>query len=70
MIVDPTRVCEVLVGLGDVRVLGADDVGEFQRSVHGPGMIAGAVDHHRPLENPGCQARRCRCPNAKRSLTR
>ena len=44
--------------------------GEFQRSVHGPGMIAGAVDHHRPLENPGCQARRCRCPNAKRSLTR
>jgi len=25
-------------------------IGEFQRSVHGPGMIAGAVDHHRPLE--------------------
>jgi hypothetical protein len=44
--------------------------GEFQRSVHGPGMIAGAVDPHRPLENPGCQARRCRCPNAKRSGSR
>ena len=25
MIVDPTRVCELLVGLGDVTVLGADD---------------------------------------------
>jgi ATP-dependent DNA helicase RecG len=45
-----------------------EQVGEFQRSVHGPGMIAGAVDHHRPLERPQCQARRCRCPNARRSL--
>ena len=25
MIVDPTRVCELLVGLGEVTVLGADD---------------------------------------------
>ena len=30
-------------------------------------MIAGADDHHRPLENPECQAHRCRCPNARRS---
>jgi len=44
--------------------------GEFQRSVHGPGMIAGACDTHRPLETTGCQARRCRCPNARRSLSR
>lgn len=34
MIVDPTRVCEVLVGLGDVRVLGADDVPGDSVRVH------------------------------------
>jgi len=45
-------------------------VGEFQRSVHGPGMIAGACTTPRPLETTGCQARRCRCPNARRSLAR
>jgi len=34
-------------------------VREFQRSVQGPGMIAGGSDHHRPLEIPGCQVHRC-----------
>jgi hypothetical protein len=35
-----------------------------------PVMMTGACDHHRPLESPGCQARRCRCPNARRSPSR
>ena len=35
-----------------------------------PVMMTGAVDPHRPLEIPGCQARRCRCPNARRSAAR
>ncbi len=35
-----------------------------------PVMMIGAVDHHRPMEIPGCQARRCRCPNARRSPSR
>lgn len=34
MIVDPTRVCEVLVGLPDVRVLGVDDVPDAALVVH------------------------------------
>jgi hypothetical protein len=37
--------------------------GESQRSVDGPGMIAGAVTAHRPLELPGCQVHRCRRVN-------
>lgn len=44
MIVDPTRVCELLVGLGDVTVLGAvDDVG-------GPVL----VHVETRVERPGC----------------
>ena len=35
-----------------------------------PVMMAGAVDPHRPLEIPGCQACRCRCLNARRSVPR
>jgi len=35
-----------------------------------PVMMTVAVDPHRPLEIPGCQARRCRCPNARRSAAR
>ena len=35
-----------------------------------PVMMAGAVDHTRPLECPGCQACRCRCLNATRFLCR
>ena len=35
-----------------------------------PVMMTGAVDQHRPMEKPGCQGRRCRCTNARRSLSR
>ena len=35
-----------------------------------PVMMTGAVDHDRPMEITGCQARRCRCPNARRSASR
>ena len=35
-----------------------------------PVMMAGAVDRHRPMETPGCQVRRCRCVNARRSRSR
>jgi superfamily II DNA or RNA helicase len=35
-----------------------------------PVMMTGAVDPHRPLETTPCQARRCRCPNARRSASR
>ena len=35
-----------------------------------PVMMTGAVDQHRPMEIPGCQAHRCRCPNARRSASR
>ena len=34
---DPTRMCELLVGLGDVEVLGLDDeAGESLRGAHPP----------------------------------
>ena len=31
-----------------------------------PVMMTGAVNHHRPMETTQCQARRYRCPNARR----
>lgn len=34
MIVDPTRVCELLVGLGEVDVLGAEDEADGPVRVH------------------------------------
>ena len=34
MEVDPTRVCELLVGLGDVEVLGVDDEAGAPLRVH------------------------------------
>ena len=33
---DPTRVCELLVGLGDVEVLGVDDEQNAPLRVHHP----------------------------------
>jgi transposase InsO family protein len=45
-------------------------VGRFHRSVHGPGHDDRRCDQHRPMETPGCQARRCRCPNARRLASR
>ena len=45
MVVDPTRVCELLVGLGDVEVLGVDDeAGEALR-----------VRIRRRAPRPGCE---------------
>jgi hypothetical protein len=35
-----------------------------------PVMMTGAVDRSRPMETTECQARRCRCPNARRSFSR
>ncbi len=47
MIVDPTRVCELLVGLGDVTVLGADDSHAEPVRIH--------VETRRPRPScPGC----------------
>ena len=45
MIVDPTRVCELLVGLGDVTVLGATDIPGEPIRIHvetgSPGRVSG-----------------------------
>ena len=47
MIVDPTRICELLVGLGDVTVLGADD------EHGGPVRVHVQTRSERPV-CPGC----------------
>ena len=39
---DPTRVCELLVGLGDVEIVGVDDGAEGPLRVH----IRGRVGAH------------------------
>ena len=46
MEVDPTRVCELLVGLGDVEVLGVDDEAGVPLGVHVRGRAL----------RPGCVA--------------
>ncbi|MFV0308584.1 MAG: Arm DNA-binding domain-containing protein [Desertimonas sp.] len=53
-----------------------DDLGEWIDTASSigrctvPGMMPGAVDHPRSMEITGCQAHRCRCPNARRSSSR
>ena len=52
MVENPTRVCELLVGLGDVEVLGVDD--EAVGSVSGahPDAAPGCVWELRPSGRP------------------
>ena len=62
---------DVLRGIGDAtaRRYDAASVSSIGRCTV-PVMMTGAVDQHRPMEKPGCQGRRCRCTNARRSLSR
>ena len=48
---DPTRMCELLVGLGDVELVGIDDLGE-----RGPLEVVIRSGKHRPVCE-GCGGR-------------
>jgi len=57
----------VLGAVGNTALRRVKEHGEFQRSVHGSGMMPVLLPD-RPLEIPGCQVCRCRCTNARRSV--